>query len=216
MSNNKIFSNVILGKNHKIGDFCVIGEPPKDKKAGELKLEIGDNAFIRPLTVIYAGSKIGKNLKTGTHAYIRENNVIGDNVTIGSGVKIECGHKIGNDVLIHTGSILGEGSTIEDSVWIGPNVIFYNDIHPPCQNFRKKGQICSRAPIIKKNAKIGARSTIFYGVTIGENSLIGANSLVTKDVPPNSVAMGRPAKFIKDIKDLKCRAGFFKRPYEWE
>lgn len=216
IQNKIIFPNVYLGKDAVIRDFCVIGEPPKNKKDGELMLEIGNNALIRPFTVIYAGSKIGHKFTTGTHVYVRENNLIGDNVTIGSGAKLECGHKIGNNVLIHTAAILGEGSIIEDDVWIGPNVIFYNDIHPPCQNFRKPNQKCSRAPIIKKNAKIGARSTIFYGVTIGENSLIGANSIVMHDIPPNSVAVGRPAKVIKRIEELKCKSGFFKRPYEWK
>ena len=143
MSNHKVYPNVVIGENSIIGDFCVIGEPAKEKKTEVLKLEIGKNALIRPLTVIYAGSKIGKNFKTGTHVYIREGNTIGDNVTIGSGAKLEHGHKIGNNVLIHTAAILGEESVIEDDAWIGPNVIFYNDIHPPCKKFRKKGQLCT-------------------------------------------------------------------------
>src|SRR3989338_652183 len=117
MQNNTIFANVFLGKDVIIRDFCVIGEPPKNKKYGELRLEIGDNALIRPFTVVYAGSKIGKNFTTGTHASIREDNIIGDNVTIGSGAKLECGNKIGNNVLIHTAAILGEGSIIEDGAW---------------------------------------------------------------------------------------------------
>lgn len=216
MINYRIYKNVTIGKNSVIKDFCVIGEPPINRKPGELKLEIGENALIRPFSVIYAGSKIGKNFITGTHVYIRENNEIGDNVTIGSGAKLEQGHKIGNNVLIHTAAILGEESVIEDNVWIGPNVIFYNDIHPPCKKFRKEDQVCSHAPIIRKNAKIGARSTIFYGVTIGKNALIGANSLVIKDVPANCVAMGRPAKVVKKIEELKCKSGFFNKPYEWE
>lgn len=213
--NYKIYDNIQLGNNYKIGNFCVIGEPPKDKKEGELKLIIGDNALIRSLTVIYAGSKIGNNFTTGTHVYVREGNVIGDDVTIGSGAKLEQGHIIGNKVTIHTAAILGEESKIEDKVWVGPNVIFLNDKCPPCKKYRGNKK-CLNAPIIKKNAKIGARSIIMPGVTIGENSLVGAGSLVTKDVPANKVVVGNPAKIIKNVKELKCIKGYFKRPYEWE
>lgn len=213
--NYKLHKNVELGKNCKIGDFCVLGEPPKGKNTGELRLKIGDNAIIRSLTVIYAGTEIGKNLQTGTHAYIRENNIIGDNVVIGSGAKLESGHKIGNNVLIHTAAILGEDSVIEDDAWIGPDVIFLNDLHPPCQRYRK-GKKCVGAPVIKRNAKIGARSIIGPGVIIGENSLIGAGSLVLKNVPKYSVAIGSPAKIVKRIDELKCISGIFDRPYSWE
>lgn len=211
MQNYKIYPNVTLGKGSIIKDFCVIGEPPEDKKIGKLKLVIGKNALIRSLTVIYAGSIIGGNFKTGTHVYIREDNIIGNNVVIGSGAKLEQGHKIGNNVTIHTACILGEYSIIEDNAWIGPNVIFYNDPHPPCPRYKE----CSGAPIIKKNAKVGARSSIFPGVTIGENAIVGANSLVTKDVPADSVVVGNPAKVVKKVKELNCFKGFFKKPYEW-
>ena len=212
MQNYKIHSNVELGKGSIIKDFCVIGEPPEDKKNGELKLVIGKNALVRPLTIIYAGSVIGDNFQTGTHVYIREDNKIGDNVVIGSGAKIEQGHKIGDNVTIHTASILGEYSVIEDNAWIGPNVIFYNDLHPPCPRYKE----CIGAPVIKKNVKIGARSSIFPGVTVGKNSIVGANSIVTKNVPDNSVAIGNPAKVVKKVDELNCFKGFFKRPYEWE
>ena len=212
MQNFKIYPNVKLGKGSIIRDFCVVGEPPKDKKFRELKLVIGKNALIRPFTVIYAGSVIGNNFETGTHVYIREDNIIGNNVIIGSGSKLEQGHKIGSNVTIHTACILGEYSIIKDNVWIGPNVIFYNDPHPPCPKYKE----CVGAPVIKKNAKVGARSSIFPGVTIGENSIVGANSVVTKDVPADSVVIGSPAKVVKKVDELKCFKDFFKKPYEWE
>jgi len=210
--NYKIHPNVHLGKNCIIKDFSIIGEPPWKKKSGEIKLFIGNNAIIGPLNVIYSGSKIGNNFKTGSHVYIRENNKIGDNVIVGSGAKLEQGNRIGNNVTIHTACILGEYATIEDNVWIGPNTIFYNDPHPPCPRYKE----CIGAPVIKRGAKIGGRVSILPGVTVGENALIGANSLVTKDIPANSVVMGSPAKVIKKINDLKCFKGFFERPYIWE
>jgi acetyltransferase-like isoleucine patch superfamily enzyme len=69
---------------------------------------------------------------------------------------------------------------------------------------------------IKKRAKIGANSTILPGVTIGEGALVGAGSVVVKDVPPEVVVVGNPARIIKNVDDLVCIKGFFKKVYEWE
>jgi len=81
-----------------------------------------------------------------------------------------------------------------------------------CPHYKK----CKGGAIIEDLVKIGANSTILPGVRIGRNSLIGAGSVVVKDVPPNEVHAGNPAKFIKKINDLKCEKGFFERPYLWE
>ena len=70
--------------------------------------------------------------------------------------------------------------------------------------------------MIKKNAKIGAKSIVFPGVTISENVIVGANSRVTKNVPADSVVVGSPAKVVKKVDELNCFKGFFKKPYEWE
>lgn len=212
----KLYPNVRLGKNVVIGDYSIIGQPPRGKSYGRLELIIGDFSLIGPLNVIYTGSKLGKYLKTGSHVYIREDTIIGDNVGIGSGAKLENGHRIGNNVSIHTAAILGEYSIIEDNVWIAPNVIFLNDLHPPCARYRKKDQKCVGAPYVKYGAKIGARSIIMPGVTIGRNSLVAAGSLVLKSIPDDVVVMGNPAKIVKKIDELKCIQGYFKKPYLWE
>lgn len=212
----KIYPNVKLGKGVEIGDYSVIGQPPRGKSYGELELIIDDFSLIGPLNVIYAGSKFDKYLKTGSHVYIREDNIIGNNGSIGSGTKLENGHRIGNNVSIHTAVILGEYSIIEDGVWIAPNVIFLNDLHPPCARYRKKNQKCVGAPYIKQGAKIGARSIIMPGVVIGKNSLVAAGSLVLKSIPDDVVVMGNPAKIIKKVNEIKCIQGYFEQPYAWE
>ncbi len=204
------YNNVQLGKDVIIEKSAIVGKPPRGKKDGELKTIIGDNSIIREFTVIYAGSKLGKNCQTGHNALIREENEIGDNVSIGTNATLEPRNKIGNNVRIHSGCFL-EDVKVEDNVFIGPNVVFVDDLHPPCPRFEE----CIGGAVVRKNAVIGSNSTILPGIKIGANSLIGAGSVVTKDVPPSSVVIGNPARVIKKIEELKCFKGFYKRPYEW-
>ncbi|MBN2121400.1 MAG: transferase [Candidatus Omnitrophica bacterium] len=202
------YSNVIIGRGSKLEDPCIIGKLPRGKNKSQVKTIIGKNATIRPFTTIYAGNKIGDNFQTGQGASIRENNVIGNNVSVGTNSVLEFDNKIGNNVRIHTGCFL-EMVTIEDNVFVGPNVVFTDDPHPPCPKYKK----CLGGAVVKKFARIGANATILPGVIIGENSLVGAGSVVTKDVPANSVVVGNPAKKIKSIKQLNCFKGFFRKPY---
>ncbi len=209
--NNKVYPNVKIGKGKTIQPPCIIGKPPRGSKDGELKTAIGTYAIIRPFTTIYSGNKIGDNFQTGQGVSIRENNVIGDNVSVGTNTILEFGNKIGNNVRIHSGCFL-EMVTIEEDVFIGPNVVFTDDPHPMnCPRYKE----CLGGAVIKRLAKVGANSTILPGVVIGENALIGAGSVVTKDVPDNAVVVGNPARIIKYIKDLRCFKGFYTRPYSW-
>jgi len=204
-----IRDNVTLGKNAVVDRFVVLGKLPR-KAEKHLQLKIGDNCIIRSFTTIYGGTIIGDNLQTGHNVLIREDNIIKNGVSIGSGAFIEPGNKIGNNVRIHSGCFF-ENVTVEDNVSIGPNVVFTDDPHPACPRYKE----CVLGATVKRNVSIGANSTILPGIIIEENSLIGAGSVVTKDIPKNSVVTGNPAKIVKKIDDLKCIKGFYKKPYEW-
>lgn len=207
-----IYKNVLIGKSPDISPFVVLGKPPLNKKDGELRLEIGNNAIVRSFTTIYAGSKIGNNFATGQNVSIRENNIIGNNVSIGSSSTIEFENIIGDGTHIHSGCFL-EMVKVGKDVFVGPNVVFTDDPHPmKCPHYKE----CRGGPILEDMVKVGANCTILPGVRIGKNSLIGAGSVVTKDVPPNCVYAGNPARFIKKISDLKCEKGFFSKPYLWK
>ncbi len=203
MNNSKIYENVELGKNVEIEDFVIIGKPPTRSVPNLQKTKIGDNSIIRSFTIIYAGNKIGANFKTGNGVVIRESNEIGDNVSIGIGSEIAYNVKIGNDVKLHSDVHVFENTVIEDNCRINPGVYFLNSKYPysPGEKERLKG--C----IIKKGAVIAARAIIMPGVTVGSYSLVGAGSLVTKDIPPFKVVVGRPAKIIKDIREIKFSDG---------
>jgi len=206
----KVYPNVIIGEGAVIHNFVVLGFAPRGKLPGELPLKIGKNAIIRPFTIIYGGTEIGDNFQTGKGASVRENNEIGNNVVVGTNAVLEHGNTIGNNVRIHSLCFL-EYVTIEDNVFIGPGVIFTDDPHPPCPKYEE----CLKGAFVKKLAKIGAGSVILPGVIIGENALIGAGSIVAKDVPDNTVVAGVPAKIIKNIDEIECLKGFFKKPYDW-
>ena len=138
-----------------------------------------------------------KNIGKGTNIWqfcvILENASIGKNCNINCNVFIENDVKIGDNVTIKPGVQIWDGITIEDDVFIGPNVTFTNDLFPRSKKYPEKFE----KTLIKKGASIGANATLLAGITIGENALIGAGSVVTKDIPANEIWMGNPAKFHK-------------------
>jgi len=198
MKNYKIYKNVKIGRNCFIGDYVIIGIPPGNKKNGELQTIIGDNAVIRSHTVIYAGNNIGDRFNTGHHVMIREKNIIGNNVSIGTNSIIEHHINIGNNVRTQANCFIPEYSLLEDDAWLGPNVVITNARYPRSKNVKEN----LKGAIIKKFAKIGANTTILPSLEIGENSLIGAGSLISKNIPAGVVAYGSPAVVHKKIDDL--------------
>lgn len=129
---------------------------------------------------------------------------IGNDCIIGAFVEIQNGVEVGNKVKIESYSFVCEGVKLEDQVFIGHHVVFTNDRYPRSTNkdgrLRERGEWRILKTVIKKGASIGSNSTILGGLTIGENSIIGAGSVVTKDVSPNVVVVGNPARVISRVK----------------
>ena len=194
----RIFPGVEIGNGSIVEDYCVIGAPPRGKKAGELETTIGPGAILRSHTVVYAGNRIGENFQTGNKVNIRESNEIGNNVSVGTLSVIEHHVRIGNNVRMHSQVFVPEYTVIEDDAWLGPSVVVTNAKYPLSKDVKET----LAGPVIRKGAKIGANATILPGVVIGVNSLVGAGSVVTKDVPDNAVVAGNPAKLIKMITTL--------------
>lgn len=208
----KIYPNVRLGENVEIGDYAVVGIPPKGKAEGQLPTVIGEGAVIRSHSVIYAGNVIGIGFQTGHHTMIREENRIGNDVSVGTNSVIEHHVEIGNGVRIHSQAFVPEYSVLEEGTWIGPNVVLTNAPHPLCPMAKE----CLKGPTIKRGAKIGANSTILPFLVIGEDALVGAGSVVVRDVPSRAVVAGNPAKVVKFIDQLRCPVGLVDKPYGGE
>lgn len=138
---------------------------------------IGDNTNIWQFCVVFLEAKIGTGCNICANVLIENEVVIGNNVTVKSGVQ------------------LWDGVTLEDNVFIGPNVTFTNDLFPRSKNPNWK----LSKTVIKKGASIGANATILCGITIGENAMIGAGSVVTHDVPDGELWYGNPARCIRKI-----------------
>jgi len=130
---------------------------------------------------------------------------IGDGSKIGTFVEIQKGVKIGKQVKISSHTFICEGVIIEDEVFIGHNVSFINDRYPRATN--EGGSLQTEADwevvptLVKRRASIGTSATILCGVTIGENAIVGAGSVVTRDVPANAVVAGNPARFLRWVRD---------------
>jgi acetyltransferase-like isoleucine patch superfamily enzyme len=193
-----IHPNVVLGQNCHVEDFCIIGVPPRGRRPGELPTIIGDNAIIRSHTVIYAGNQIGHNFQTGNKVNIREDNQIDDDVSIGTLTVIEHHIRIGRGARVHTQAFIPEYSILDEDCWIGPNVVFTNAKYPRSPNVKHE----LRGPTIGRGAIITANATLLPGVVIGRNALVGAGSVVTRDVPAGTVVVGNPARPIKTIAEL--------------
>jgi len=160
-----------------------------------MKLNLENSYYIHPLADVKT-SFIGEATRIWQFAIILEKAVIGKNCNINSHTFIENNVRIGNNVTVKCGVYLWDGIQLDDDVFIGPNVTFTNDKYPQSKKYPDEFQ----SILVKKGASIGANATILGGIVIGENSLIGAGSLVTKSVPPNELWVGNPAKFVRKIE----------------
>jgi len=147
-------------------------------------------------------ANIGNNVKVWHFAYVGDNTVIGDNVKIGSLAHVDYDVKIGNDTMIEGLAYIPPLSRIGNNVFIGPSVSLTNDPFPPSEKLI--------GVTINDNVVIGSRAVIKAGITIGENSVVAMGAVVTKDVPPNTVVGGVPAKVMYSKEEYN------KRQLDWK
>lgn len=149
---------------------------------------VGDDATIRSGSVIYADTDIGAGLTTGHRVLIREHTTLGEDVLVGTDTVVEDHCRIGSHVRLQTGVYLPTHTTVGDRVFVGPRVTMTNDPYPVRQSVDLVG------PTLADDATVGANATLLPGVTVGERAFVAAGAVVTSDVPPDTLAVGAPAR----------------------
>jgi acetyltransferase-like isoleucine patch superfamily enzyme len=183
-------------------DRVIVGYQSARSSSNELR--VGPDPLLRPGTIIYTGSVIGARLTTGHNVVIREQNLIGDDVSIWSNSVIDYGCRIGNRVKIHCNCYVAQFTILEDDVFLAPGVSIANDLYPGDPESARQ----MRGPKIGAGAHIGVNVTILPYVEIGTGALIGAGSVVTRDIPSGCVAYGNPARprgRRSDLRDINLR-----------
>ena len=151
--------------------------------------------------------KLGSNVKLSKfiNLYGCE---IGDNTKLGAFVEIQKNARVGSNCKISSHSFICEGVTIEDGVFVGHGVTFINDLYPRAANpdgaLQTESDWTVERTLVKRGASIGSGATILARVTVGENAIVGAGSVVTKDVPANAVVAGNPAKILRYTQE-ECK-----------
>ena len=134
--------------------------------------DVGSGTYVWQYSIVLSGARIGSNCNINAHCFIENDVTVGDNVTVKCGVQ------------------LWDGTVIEDNVFIGPNATFTNDKYPRSRCYPDE----FAKTVVRESASIGANCTILCGITIGRGALIGAGSVVTKDVPDGELWYGNPAR----------------------
>lgn len=206
-----IYPNVVLHDNVFIGPYCIIGEPTssyyQDPEHHEFKkTEIGANSIIRSHSIIYEDVNIGENFQTGHHVTIREDSHIGKNCSVGTLSDIQGKVQIGDFVRMHSNVHIGQLTTIKNYAWIFPYTVTTNDLYPPMDKLE--------GVTIEEYAIVATGTIVLPGKTIGENALVAAASLVSKDVAEKTVVRGVPAKVAGNVEDIRDENG--EQVYPWK
>jgi acetyltransferase-like isoleucine patch superfamily enzyme len=158
---------------------------------------------MNPYVCISPDVKLGKDVKLSKFINLYGCEV-GDESKIGAFVEIQKNAIVGKRCKISSHTFICEGVTIEDNVFIGHGVMFINDSYPRATaaagNLQTEADWMVERTIIKKGASVGSGTTILSNVSVGENAIVGAGSVVTKDVPPNTIVIGNPAKHLRYIE----------------
>tara|TARA_B110000438_G_C15779124_1_gene635482 strand:- start:640 stop:1218 length:579 start_codon:yes stop_codon:yes gene_type:complete len=153
------------------------------------------NYFLHESSFVDKNTSIGEGTKIWHFSHVQSGSVIGENCSLGQNVNIGNNVVIGNKVKLQNNVSVYEGVELEDFVFCGPSMVFTN-IKIPRSEFPQRGSECYEKTLVKKSVSIGANATIICGVTLGEYSMIGSGSVITKDVPAFALVVGNPGKII--------------------
>ncbi len=198
-----IHPDTIIGNNIRIDDHAVVGKLPMKAALSAITQEqalppclVEDGVILGTFVVVYRGCTLGKNVMVADLASVRENAEIGEFTIVGRGVTVENKVRVGKRCKLETEAYITALSEIGDGCFIAPEVTFTND------NFlgRTKDRFkYHKGVTMRRGARIGANVTVLPGITIHEDALVAAGSVVTKDVPARKIVMGTPARVLRDV-----------------
>lgn len=199
-STAKIYPNVHLGADVRIGPWAIVGRPPAGIAAGELQTIIGDGSIIRSHSIIYAGSRTGLRFQTGHHAVVGPALDIGNRCSVGTSSYVSGFARLGSGARIHGHCYVGDFAWIEEKAWVGP----YNILE---SNF-------DRVSAVARGAILAMGVHLLAGVRIGDRALVGMRSLIQSDIGPYRVVVGNPPRAIRTIDQIVSPIPEVGRPYE--
>jgi len=158
----------------------------------------GATSFVHPTAEVSPAATLGDGCKVWRHVHIREDAVLGPGCVIGAGVYIGAGVHLGRNCKVQNNALLYEGVELEDGVFVGPQVCFTNDFLPravnPDLSLKSADDWHVGTTRVREGASVGAQSVVVTGVTIGRWALVGAGSVVTRNVPDHALPYGQPAR----------------------
>jgi acetyltransferase-like isoleucine patch superfamily enzyme len=197
-----VYPGTVLGEGVQVLDGAVVGKQPSLSPRSTAKREplaptvIGDGTIVSTGAIVFAGSRIGARVILGDQSCVRERVVIGDDVVVGRGSLVENDTSIGAMTKIQADAYITAYSTLEEHVFIAPCVVTTND------NFMgrtERRHELIKGPTIRRGARVGGGAILLPAVEIGEEAFVGAGAVVTKDVPARMLAVGNPARVVREV-----------------
>ena len=199
-----VYEGTVLGEGVKVLEGAVVGKQPTLSPRSTAKREalaptsIGDGTIVSTGAIVFAGSQIGSRVILGDQSCVRERVEIGDDVVLGRGSYVENDTSIGAMTKIQADAYITAYSTLEEHVFIAPCVVTTND-NWMGRTEKRFGKV--KGPTIRRGARVGGGAILCPAVEIGEEALVGAGAVVTKDVPPRTVVVGNPARVLREVPD---------------
>jgi UDP-2-acetamido-3-amino-2,3-dideoxy-glucuronate N-acetyltransferase len=198
-----VHDGTVIGEGCVIEDHAVLGKRPRLARASSARgaspgpLVLGERVTVCAGAIVFAGGRVDEEVILGDQSFVRERSSVGAGSVIGRGSVVDNDVRVGARVKVQTDVYLTAGTVVEDDVFVGPGVTTTND-----DTMARHGdEYALRGATLRRACRVGAGVVLTPGVEIGEEAFVAAGALVTRDVPARAVAMGMPARVVREVSD---------------